>query len=224
MKRSTVVLSLLLGCGIFSLAQGLRSQDKPEAKPPAKDTAKGPEPKPAGKDQAAPAEADMKDVMKKWMEFATPGLGHKKLEPLVGKWDYQQKIWMQPDSPPTESSGKTEVRWIMGNRFVQMESTGKFLDKPFSSVWLLGFDNFKKKYVSCYFDNIGTGLYPAEGSAGPGDRAITLVGHMDDWYTGEHDRAYTYVIRSVNKDKWTFEMTDLASGAKSMEVAYNRQK
>ena len=54
--------------------------------------------------------------------------------------------------------------------------------------------------------------------------AMTLVSRMDDWYTGEHDRAFTYVIRLVSKDVWTFEMTDLASGAKTMEAAYTRQK
>jgi hypothetical protein len=217
MKRSTLALSVILGLGLFCLAEGLRSQDKPGAK--AKDADK-----PTGKGEPADADADMKAMMKKWMDFATPGAGHKKLDPLVGKWDYVQKVWMQPDSPPTESSGQTEVRWIMGERFLQIESTGKFLDKPYSSVWLLGYDNFKKKYVSCYFDNLGSGLYPSQGSAGPGERAVTLVGQMDDWYTGEHDRAFSYVIRSVSKDKWTSEMTDLASGAKSMEVVYSRQK
>lgn len=173
----------------------------------------------AAEDQAASTE-----LMKKWLEFAAPGAHHKKLEPLVGKWDYRQTLWMGPDSPPTENSGTTEVRWIMGQRFVQIQSTGKFLDKDFQSMWLLGFDNLKKKYVSCYIDNLGSGLYPAEGGAGPGDRGIILVGRMDDWFTGEHDRGFTYAIRSLSEDKWTFKMTDLTSGAKAMEVVYTRRK
>src|SRR6185503_1937474 len=104
MKCSTVLLSLLLGGGMFLLAEALRSQDQP-----AKQAAKDAPARSAEKDKALPADADadMKEFMKKWMEFATPGVGHKKLEPLVGKWDYHQKIWLQPDSPATESSGTT---------------------------------------------------------------------------------------------------------------------
>jgi hypothetical protein len=221
MKRSMVPLAVLMLCGLCLVAGRLSSQDKP-GKPltkPQGSTAKA-------KDQSPPTEAqeESDEIAKKWLAFRTPGVGHKRFESLVGKWDYHQKLWTKPDSPPHESSGVSEVRWVLGNRFVQIESTGKFLELPFTGWWLLGFDNFKKKYVSCYMDNLGTGLYGAEGSPGPGDQAITLIGHMDDWYTGEHNRAFTYVIRLISKDQWTFEMTDLALAAKTMEVAYTRQK
>ncbi len=195
MKPSTLVFwVLLVGGGTFLVAGALRSQDPPRAKLPAERA----EPKVMQKEKergeadAPPADAlaDSKELMKKWLDFAAPGAHHKKLDPLVGKWDYRQTLWTGPDSPPTENSGTTEVRWIMGQRFVQMESTGKFLDKDFHSMWLLGFDNLKKKYVSCYVDNLGSGLYPAEGGAGPADRGIILVGQMDDWFTGEHDRGF----------------------------------
>jgi len=224
MKRaSLLVVALIVICTSW-FAERLVSQDKAGRKPsPQRDT-------PSGEDRAASekaqtqAELDMQAVMKKWKEIREPGRHHTALEPLIGRWKYKQKIWVQPGSPPDETTGSTEVRWVMGKRFVQVESTGKMFDLPYNSMWLIGFDNFKKKYVSCYLDNVGTGIYPAEGSAGPGKNAITLIGHMDDWYTAEHDRAFAYVIRLGEKDQWSLEMTDLASGAKAMEIVYSRAR
>jgi hypothetical protein len=228
MKPSTLVLGGLLVCGgILALAHVLCSQERSQAQRSDEraEPASTEKEKPMAKEEPpADAQAESLEPMKKWLEFAAPGAHHIKLDPLVGKWNYRQTLWMGPDSPPTENSGTTEVRWIMGQRFVQIQSTGKFLDKDFHSMWLLGFDNLKKKYVSCYIDNLGSGLYPAEGGAGPGDRGIILVSRMDDWFTGEHDRGFTYAIRSLDEDKWTFEMTDLTSGAKAMEVVYTRKK
>jgi uncharacterized protein DUF1579 len=221
MNRSILVIGLLLLCGLCLIAGRLSSQDKP-GKPlarPGSPAAKGKEPSPA-----IEVAEELDEVAKKWLAFRTPGAPHKRLEALVGKWDYRLKLWTKADAPPGEFSGVTEIRWVLGNRFVQMESSGKFLDLPFNSLWLLGYDNNKKKYVSCYLDNVGTGLYPAEGSTGPGENAITLVTHMDDWYSGEHGRAFSYVIRTTSRDAWMFEMTDVASGERTMEVTYTRQK
>src|SRR4051812_30399351 len=52
------------------------------------------------KSDAKPA-ADMQEMMKKWMAVATPGEGHKLLEPLVGKWDIVTRMWVEgPNKPP----------------------------------------------------------------------------------------------------------------------------
>jgi len=67
------------------------------------------------------------EAMAKWQEYATPGEGHKVMDQLVGNWDYSLKYWMSPDAPPEESTGTNDVKWIMGNRFLEMKVKGTSL-------------------------------------------------------------------------------------------------
>ena len=52
---------------------------------------------------------EMQEAMKQWAQLATPGEGHKKLDPLVGSWDTTTRMFGGgPDSPPMESKGTAE--------------------------------------------------------------------------------------------------------------------
>src|SRR5690606_1247386 len=59
-------------------------------------------------EQANLASAHMEDCMK----HATPGEGHKALEPFVGSWNARVTMWMDPSQPPIEADGVMENRWI----------------------------------------------------------------------------------------------------------------
>lgn len=183
----------------------------------AQDKAKG-DPKPA---------ADMQEMMKKYMEAATPSEGHKFLEQFVGKWDMAMRMWGQgPDKPPTETKGGAEVKWVLDGHFLLEEGTGQIMGMAYKSMGLTGFDNFKKKYVFSYVDNMGTALFTGEGKLDLEKKVLTSFGKMDEPMTGETDKPTKYVTRFISKDKHIFEIYDEVGSPnefKALEITYTRK-
>src|SRR5262245_36652559 len=63
---------------------------------------------------------DMQAAMQKYIATIKPSEHHKKLDPFVGKWNITIRMWMMgPGGPPTETKGKSEIKWVLGDRFVQ---------------------------------------------------------------------------------------------------------
>ena len=58
------------------------------------------DPKPQAPEQEA--------IMKKWMEFMTPGAEHELLKYKEGRWKMQVEMWVSPDAEPTVSEGTSE--------------------------------------------------------------------------------------------------------------------
>jgi hypothetical protein len=171
--------------------------------------------------------ADVQEMMKKFMEFATPGEGHKLLEPLVGKWDVVTRMWWEgPNKPPTETKGVSERKWVLDGRFLLEESSGQMMGMPYKSMSFLGFDNYKKKYVVSYLDSVGTAMYTGEGKFDPSNKVMTLFGKMDDFMIEERDKPVKYVTRIVSKDKQVFEVYDEVGSPneyKAVEIIYTRK-
>src|SRR5262245_46168717 len=59
-----------------------------------------------------------KEMMDKWMTFATPGEGHKVLAAKVGTWTANVTMWHAPGAPPDTSQGTTTMEMIMDGRFL----------------------------------------------------------------------------------------------------------
>ncbi|HEX8088818.1 MAG TPA: DUF1579 domain-containing protein, partial [Blastocatellia bacterium] len=170
------------------------------------------------------AAADMQEMMKKWMEASTPGEAHKHLGQFVGKWETVTRMWWEgPGKPPAESKGASETKWIMDGRFLLEESTGQMMGMPYRGMGITGYDNFRKKYVVSYIDNMGTAMYTGEGKLDAASKVLTSYGKMDEPMTGEHDKMVKYVIRTMGKDKYIFEIFDEVGGPnefKAVEITY----
>lgn len=176
-----------------------------------------------------PSAADQAEMMKRWKQVATPGPRHKTLKPLEGKWNTLAKMWMAgPEGPATESKGKAEYKSILGGRYLQETFDGQLMGMPFQGMCLLGYDNYKKKYTCCWIDSASTAMLTSEGLLDRTGKVITLYGTMDEWLTGEHDKAVKYVYRIINGDKHIFEIHDLGivdgdkENTKIMEITYTR--
>ena len=50
----------------------------------------------------------MAEMMKKAEVAATPGAAHKALDPFVGNWTAEVKMWMTPGEPPTVTKGSAK--------------------------------------------------------------------------------------------------------------------
>jgi hypothetical protein len=173
------------------------------------------------------AGGQMDPMMKKWMEAATPGENHKRLDDMVGTWEATSTAWMDPAKPPSITKGTSEIKWVLGGRFLQQDFTGEMMGMPFNGMGLTGYDNFNKKYIGSWVDNTSTAMLTMEGTADPTGKVITMLGKSDDPGTGEHGKAMKYVARLVSKDKHVFEIYDLSMGNKEtklLEISYTRKK
>src|SRR5437868_7039824 len=91
---------------------------------------------------------DMQKRMETYQKLAAPGEPHKQLASLAGSWTTKTKMWMEPNQPPTESTGSCEQKVILDGRFLQQECTGEMMGGPFTGIGVTGYDNQTKKYVS----------------------------------------------------------------------------
>ena len=205
MRLSMVLCATVILCAALQSNALAQEQGKPDAK----------------------AVPNMQEMMKKYMEAATPGEGHKYLDQFVGKWDVVVRAWMDPSKPPQESKGTYEVRWILDGRFLYGELTSQLMGMPFKAVDIIGYDNYKKHYVQSHMDNMSTALYTAEGKLDFSRQVMTAFGKMDEVGMDERDKLAKYVTRVLNKDKYVFEAYDEVGGPnefKALEIVYTRSK
>lgn len=200
----------LLALGIF-LGSEVFSQDKEKSKAP----------------EMTPEQ--MAEMMKIWQEVATPGEAHKALNMFVGKWDTHSKFWMAGEgSEAMESNGSSEIKWALEGRFLMEESTGTFMGMPFKGMGLRGYDNYRKEYISFWADNMGTAMYTAKGQMDAKTKTFTFSGVMDEPTMNQKDKAFKWVWKVVDDNKYLFEMHDLdlakhTGVSKVGEITYTRK-
>jgi hypothetical protein len=179
----------------------------------------------AAQDKKAPAgPPDEKAMMEMMQKAATPGDAHKKLEPFVGTFDAKVKMWMDPSKPPEESAGKAENKWVLGNRWVEMQYEGTFMGQPFSGIGYTGYDNVTKKYVGTWMDTASTGVMTSSGSMA--GKVMNSTASMSDPTTGKTSKAWSKVTIADN-DHYTMEMSAPGPDGKPvkvMEIQYSRKK
>jgi hypothetical protein len=172
----------------------------------------------AGEDGKGQSAADKeKAMMEAWMKHATPGDGHKKLQPLVGQFTYTGKIWMDPSKPPTEIKGGCERKWILDGRFIDEHFTGEFMGMPFHGLGRFGYDNTKKQYVSTWVDNMTTSIALSTGGSDEAGKVLTMTHEDIDPTDGKTYKARD-VTRIVSDDKHEIEMFKTGPDGKEIKV------
>ena len=169
---------------------------------------------------------DEKAMMEMMAKIATPGEQHKKLEPFAGTFDTRLKFWMDPSKPPEETTGKTETKWVLGNRYLEQHYDGTFMGQPFSGIGYVGYDNVTKKYFMKWMDTASTGVMDMTGKWDPTGKTMTFTGSMVDPMTNKPARL-TEKVTVTDNDHHTFEMwgPDMTGKQyKMMEATYTRAK
>ena len=192
-------------------------------------------PSPA-QDNDAPKKEDKKakesEMMATMMELAKPGENHKLLADAAGTWDYKVKFWMSPDGPPMESTGTSVARIVMEGRYVITDHSGKMqmpgpdgamMDMPFKGMAVEGYDNAKKKYVSSWIDNMGTGIMNSEGTYDADSKTLTYVAEYE-MMPGMKTKV-RQVLKLADKDHRTMEFFEDRGGkeVRTMEIGYTRR-
>ena len=179
-----------------------------------------------GKKAAPAGPPDEKMMMEMMAKVATPGEAHKKLEPFVGTFDTKLKMWMDPSKPPEETPGKTETKWVLGNRYLEQHYTGSFMGQPFSGIGYVGYDNVTKKYQMNWMDTAATGVMFMTGKWDATGKILTWSGTMVDPMSNKPQK-YTQKVTVIDNDHHNWEMwgPDMAGKTyKMMEASYTRAK
>jgi hypothetical protein len=172
------------------------------------------------------------DEMKMMMELAKLNENHKLLADSAGTWSYVVKMWMDPKGPPNESKGTAVRKAVMDGRYVTGDYSGSFKmpgpdgkmkEMNFKGMSMDAYDNVKKKFVSGWVDNMGTGIMITEGTYDAATKSIT--------YTGEFEMApgmkskVREVVKFTDKTHMSMEYyEDRGQGeAKSMEITYTKK-
>lgn len=207
MKVVHVVCSAALMVATAAITATVVSQEKKNTQPP----------------EMTPQEMEM---MQKWAEFMTPGEAHQRLNFKVGKWEGVIKHWEAPDAPPSEMTGTTEYKWIMGDRYLQNKTESQFMGEPFHGQAWEGYDNLKKKYFWVWIDSMGTGLMVAEGTYDEKTKTFTYMYEHPDLMTGKYTKGRS-VERIIDQDHFVGEMYGTGPDGKEfkmMEISYARVK
>ncbi|MFZ0613581.1 MAG: DUF1579 domain-containing protein [Desulfobacterales bacterium] len=168
---------------------------------------------------------DMQAMMNVYHKLAIPEEPHELLARMAGSWKTKGKSWMELGSPPTEFTGTSEQKMILGGRFLQQEYVAEFLGSRYKGIGLNGYDNHKKRYVSTWMDSMGTGIMVFEGNIDADGKTITQECRCDDPVKGPVK--WRSITRIVDDDTHLFEMyTTDASGkeVKMMEITYSRTR
>jgi hypothetical protein len=148
------------------------------------------------------------------------------LQQRVGRWTVTMQMWPAPGADVIASTGTSEVKSIMGGRYLTHTTRGSFQDQPFEGVSIVGFDKLKKKFVSVWIDNFGTGFTVSTGSYDEAKREFHYSTMSPDVPSGQYKRTRT-VERVVGADEWILEMFDTTPAGteyKSMMAVYRRVK
>ncbi len=164
-------------------------------------------------------------MMEVYTKLGTPGAPHQFLASSAGSWKITVKSWMEPGMPPTESTGTSELKMIMGGRFLQEEFTGEMMGKKFTGLGITGYDNHTKKYVSTWIDSMGTAMLFFEGFTDPENRVLTLKSRYDDPFKGS--MTWRSVTTHVDENTCLVEMCSVDRSGKEekmMEMSYVRRR
>jgi Protein of unknown function (DUF1579) len=226
---SLTILFAAVSITLPSFAQSPAAETKP-AEAPALSTAEANTAAAETKKTAQPPDAEM---MKQMMELAKLNDNHKLLAGMVGNWSYTVKMWMDPASKPSESTGTAVLKSVMDGRYVSGDYSGKFKmpgadgkmkEMNFKGMSLDGYDNVKQKFVSGWVDNMGTGIMLSEGAYDAATKTFTFNGEYEAM-PGMKSKVRE-VIKIADKDHHSMEYyEDRGQGEmKSMEINYSRKK
>jgi hypothetical protein len=224
MKISTFLVTILLSTLIASSSFAQTSATSP---------APGPAVSSISQSTLANTQPNPEEMMKQMIEMSKLNENHKLLSDMNGNWNYSIKMWMNPDpnAKPQESKGTAVRKSTMGGRYATMDVTGhlqmpgpdgKMKEIQFKGMSLEGYDNVKKKFVSSWIDNMGTGIQYSEGTYDPASKTFTFASEMEPMPGMK--MLVRETLKMTDKDHMLMEWYENHGGQekKTMEIAYTR--
>jgi hypothetical protein len=222
MKKSTLTLAtvVLLVFAACNNKSEPKENEHHDNAPATTDTTASAAP---AKEQETPP-MDSAAMQKAWESYMTPGDMHKWMASTDGKWSAELTFWMTPDAPPSPPSKATvENKTILGGRYQQQTYKGKMMGMDFEGHGTMAYDNAKKKFISTWIDNMGTGVMYSEGPFDEGSKTISMTGKSMDAASGK-ELATRSVTKIIDDKTQVMEMFCTQNGKefKNMEIKLKR--
>ena len=172
-----------------------------------------------------PMPKDMKEGMERWKATMKPGPAHERLKELLGTYDISIK---NPMAGSGELKSTGTFSWLTEGKWLKFEWSGATMfGRNGSGLWLLGYDNFKERYVGMQVDSMQTCMNTMSGHFDMSGDNLILWGTIDEPATPEQDKYVRYIFRGFGQDAFTFEIHDMMIGesdTKVIEMAFTRKK
>lgn len=169
-------------------------------------------------------DGEMAAMMEAYEKAGTPGEHHEHLGRMVGEWDAEVRMYMEPGAEPAVTQAASTVEWVMDGRFVKETVESEFMGQPFHGVGYTGYNNVAGEYEATWMDNHSTALYRYTGHV---DDQGRMVFHSEsvDPVTGETVQEKG-VSEFVSDDEMIVRSYRLEDGEEvlTMELRYERKK
>lgn len=158
-----------------------------------------------------------------WMSLHQPGEHHQVLDPLVGQWNLKVTFASAGQGEPSHSIGTARFRWVMGKRYLIEETRTSWDGETFEWMGIHGYDAMRKKHVSTWIDNLGTGIDAMEGDCDAAGRTITYTA-MQDNPAGTGKTHVKWILTIESNDRFTVKMFEGDKGkeAKVVDIVGSR--
>ena len=175
---------------------------------------------------AAPAAAqdeDMAAMMEAWQAAGQPGMHHEHLAVLVGSWEAETKMWMDPSGEPTVTPADMSYEMVMDGRYLVETIRSEVMGQPFTGQGLYAFNNVTGKIQARWIDTMSSGIYSYEGSINEAGDEIVLMGKYMDPITKEWTK--TRSVMRISADQLHYVSYETADGEerKTMEITATRK-
>jgi hypothetical protein len=164
----------------------------------------------------------MDEVLPPW---CVPGKHHELLAAKAGKWNLKVRMY-SPDGQVQESDGKSELKMIMGGRYLHDSTTGTFGGMPFEGIGITGYDVIKETYCGTWVDNFSTAVMTFESKWDPATKTMTGTNEMPDMMSGKYVKSRS-VEKMISNDHWIAQCYQPGPDGKEMksfEIEYMRAK
>lgn len=151
----------------------------------------------------APSEAS---AAPSFPQMPPPVAQHAWLQALTGEWTTEVELQCDPDAPPMKVTGRESAR-MLGGFWLIAESVSDSLEMPFSSIFTVGYNPEKAKYIGTWVDTMTSKLWSYEGTLEEG-RKLVLMTDGSCPATPDPDRAIreTTELKSPDHKVFTSEM------------------
>jgi hypothetical protein len=160
-----------------------------------------------------------------WAALSKPGASHKLLDVLAGEWDVKITFWSSPSSASSESSGRSSIAWILGNRFLEERFEGEAAGESFNGRGIMGYDNAARRFQSVWIDSLNTTIALAAGKFDADSGALKMQSKIYDPLLGG-EKEVRSELKINSNDSYTFSMIDSSPEGyefTSMKMEYRRR-
>ena len=156
-------------------------------------------------------------------EHAGPVAEHKNLDPFVGTWQVTGQCFEKSESAPESVSGTLTAEWVLDNRFVRSQLTGRNGTDRIEGIGFCGYDPAKGKYVSSWHNNQCNSIITDDGAYEQGGKEFTYTSEMigPDGQTMKCRR----IVKIVSNDEHTMTVFATEGGKperKMSEMTFRR--